>query len=122
MHTATLKSGEGFASKAAFGPGPARQRFTGLVLQTQPGGAERGRAGLQEKHLGLGKHSQTNPNLGPWGKRGKAKAQHPRASTPLDPSAQMWGDTCGCPVEGWSLSAVMPVPPLGSGLFLGRKC
>lgn len=66
----------------------------------RPEGAGRGGPGLQGKHLGLRKHSQTNPNSGPWEKGGKVKTQHPGPALcgTLQPRC---GDTCGYPADAW---------------------
>lgn len=61
MHTATLKSGEGCASKAALGePGSVSLAGTLEEGQEEQGG---GGPGLQEKHLGLRKHSPDKPKF-----------------------------------------------------------
>lgn len=95
MHTATLKSAEGCASKEA--GGPACQHFTG---QEGQGG---GGPGLQEKHLGLRKHSPDKPKFRSMEKRGGGwlKAQDPRPV--LYPILlPRCGDICGCPADTWS--------------------
>lgn len=113
MHTATLKSGEGAHQ---------RRPWPGAPDTSGQGGAGRERTWAAGKTLGL---KQTLPRQTqiqvPGKKRGESESPTSQSSPSSDPLAQMWGHMW---VPGMipGLSAVMPVPPLGPGLVLGRKC
>lgn len=69
MHTATLKSGEGSASKAAHSP--ARQQFPGLALRHDQEGQGGGRAWAAGKTLGLKKTLLRQTQTQVHGKKGE---------------------------------------------------
>lgn len=122
MHTATLKSGEGCASKAAL----ESQAVSLAAAQTRPRRGGRGRAWAAGKTLGLKKTLPRQTQIQVHGRKKRKRESESlafRASPPPDPPAQMWGHMWvpGCHMVP-DFSAVIPAPPLGPRLFLGSQC
>lgn len=124
MHTATLKSGEWCASKAAPRPGQSAFRWA-LCSRRGPGpaeGAGRGWAWTAGKTLGLKKTLPRQTQIQVHGKKKVGRELKPEipGQPSIRPSCPDAGDTCGCPADAWCPDSLFSCPhlPLVQGCSL----